>query len=813
MSESSKNPGSTSEQEVFGPYVVLERLGVGGMATVHRAKVRGIEGFERIVALKRLLPHLAEDASFVKSFVREAKLASKLQHANIVQLYELGRVHETYYIAMEHLDGRDVRRILLQARRTAGPPNLNVTLSLLIQLCDALEYAHTRTDDNGEPLGIVHRDVSPSNLFVNRSGHLKVIDFGIAKAQTSQLLTQDGKVKGKLAYMAPEAITGGVVDARSDIFSVGVIAHELLTAKALFASKSEYQTLINVQRSEIQPPSAFNQAVPRELDEVVARALARNPAQRYATAAQMRDDLHAIRTRYNLSATNREVEAWCNWAFSLGRAGSFGDPASTSSLTGLSKSQSRTPVPGVAASDEDDEAAAIAWGGVPESSPPVVHELPDVSSRSASISVRRTPVPALSGPDFGNSIVGPRKSNTVARGVAIGVAVALVGGAGYLVLGRGSNKAVASSASLNPAAGADVQMASVKFIVEPGDATIKIAGMPPHVGAPWTVELDPGVVQIKVSHDGHQSWETSIELSEAENQTIRVALAEVQGDPNLATMEIGSQPAGLAIVLDGVEVEQRTPWKTQLPPGPHTVQLRDPSGAIAWKHSWNVEARTLYEFNPSMTAAKQQERVERERQVRVGGPLPGRTVDAGTGSASASAAVAAAPAVGVGSAPASGSAAVPAPAPAMVAEAAAAKAAPAPGVATAPAPGSSTTGAVPAPAKAAPTRVATAVPAPSTAARPAPAAKVIAPNAVKRTSGSLPTLKTVLRPGMEVPKSMAAKICINESGGVTSVQVLKVSGELASTLASSIRAWRYTAYKEGGVAMPACFVNSFSLSQ
>ena len=250
------------------------------MATVHRARERGIEGFERIVALKRLLPHLAEDATFVKSFVREAKFASMLQHANIVQLYELGRVGTTYYISMEHIDGRDVRRILTQARRMSAPPPVNVTLSLLVQLCDALEYAHARTDEDGRPLGLVHRDVSPSNLLVTRTGHLKVIDFGIAKAQSAQLRTQDGKVKGKLAYMAPEAITGNTVDARSDIFSVGVIAHELLTARTLFASKSEYQTLINVQRAEIAPPSATNPAVPPELDAIVAKALARDPGAR-----------------------------------------------------------------------------------------------------------------------------------------------------------------------------------------------------------------------------------------------------------------------------------------------------------------------------------------------------------------------------------------------------------------------------------------------------------------------------------------------------------------------------------------------------
>src|SRR5690349_21616431 len=192
--------------EEFGPYLVYERLGVGGMATVHRALERGIEGFERIVALKRLLPHLAEDASFIKSFVREAKLASTLTHPNLVQTLELGRVGGSYFISMEYIDGRDVRKILRHARKVSGPPPINVTLALMLQLCDALDYAHNRTDSDGNPLGIVHRDLSPSNLLMTRGGHLKVIDFGIAKAQAAHLATQTGRVKGKLAYMAPESI-------------------------------------------------------------------------------------------------------------------------------------------------------------------------------------------------------------------------------------------------------------------------------------------------------------------------------------------------------------------------------------------------------------------------------------------------------------------------------------------------------------------------------------------------------------------------------------------------------------------------------
>jgi len=379
-----------ASEEQFGPYLVYERLGVGGMATVHRALERGVEGFERVVALKRLLPHLAEDASFIKSFVREAKLASMLAHVNIVQIYELGRVGTEYFISMEYIEGRDVRKILRHARKVTGPAPIHVTVGLMLQLLEALDYAHTKVDDTGAPLGLVHRDVSPSNLLVAPSGHLKVIDFGIAKAQSSQLRTQTGRVKGKLAYMAPEAISGSKdLDSRSDVWACGVILHELLTARPLFASKNEYQTLMKVQRGDIMPPSTFNQGCPPELDAIAFKALARDPDDRFANALEMRDELNRVRKQYALQSSHRDVALWLDWAFSLeppaGFSGNTFEPSGQVSPA-VRRAQTQRPE----RNRDDDEAVEMVWGGgeleeANHSGPIVLDDVPDVSEKHLAV--------------------------------------------------------------------------------------------------------------------------------------------------------------------------------------------------------------------------------------------------------------------------------------------------------------------------------------------------------------------------------------------------------------------------------------------
>jgi len=513
-------------QEQFGPYLVFERLGVGGMATVHRALERGIEGFERVVALKRLLPHLAADASFIKAFVREAKLAAFLNHANIVQLFELGRVGSAYFISMEYIDGRDIRRILRHARRVCGPPPIHVTVGLLLQLCDALDYAHNKLDDSGHPLGLVHRDVSPSNVLVTTNGQVKVIDFGIAKAQSTQLRTQTGRVKGKLAYMAPEALAGKELDARSDLFAAGVIAHELLTARPLFATKNEYQTLMKLQRGDVQPPSTFNQSCPPALDAIVLKTLARDPDDRFASASDLRDALHAMRKQHHLQTTERDIVTWLDWAFSLEMpSGGFTANHELDPASGLIDVQARNRAARPRRT-EDDELVDIAWGDGNDhgnGQPVLLDDVPDVSDKlvanasALGADVRLdlddladdmpTPVPSYSNrhevapaisrtpaPRPARRLTPPFPTRSEAAGSAgVPVSVAAAGD---------RSQAVSSgvpAAPANVAASAAVVGASVRVMLPPRVRTITSA---PRIAASPTPAPPPAVGSTEIPRDG-----------------------------------------------------------------------------------------------------------------------------------------------------------------------------------------------------------------------------------------------------------------------------------------------------------------------
>ena len=256
----------------FGKYLLLERIAVGGMAEVFLSKSFGIEGFEKVIAIKRILPTMAEDDDFIEMFIDEAKIAGHLNHANIVPIYELGKIGESHYIAMEYVWGKDLLQIMNRFRRMRKRMPPTMVGFIATKMCEALEYAHTKRDRRGQPLNLIHRDISPQNILCSYDGAVKLIDFGIAKAASRTTKTQAGVLKGKFGYMSPEQVRGLPIDHRSDIFAVGTCMYEMLTADRLFVGESDFSTLEKVRHAAVQAPSEMVPGVPKEFDEIVMRA-------------------------------------------------------------------------------------------------------------------------------------------------------------------------------------------------------------------------------------------------------------------------------------------------------------------------------------------------------------------------------------------------------------------------------------------------------------------------------------------------------------------------------------------------------------
>jgi len=275
------------QPHAFGKYWLVDRIATGGMAEVFKAKAYGHGGFEHLLVIKRILSHLGEDQEFVDMFIDEAKVSVALQHANIVHLYDFGRIGDEWFMAMEFLDGKDVRNLLRKLARARRLLPVEHAIYVGIEACKALDYAHRKTDLHGHPYGIVHRDVSPSNILIAYEGDVKVADFGIAKAKFSSEATDGGVLKGKYEYMSPEQASGRRTDRRSDLFALGIVMHEMLTGRRLFKTGSDVHTLERVKAADVPAPSAVNPRVPEALDRILLEALARDPDERWQSAHEM----------------------------------------------------------------------------------------------------------------------------------------------------------------------------------------------------------------------------------------------------------------------------------------------------------------------------------------------------------------------------------------------------------------------------------------------------------------------------------------------------------------------------------------------
>jgi serine/threonine-protein kinase len=275
--------------QTVGKYQVLDRLAVGGMAELLKARVTGQHGFEKLVALKKILPHLATDAGFVEMFFDEARLTAQLDHPNIVQVFELGTDSDTPYIAMQFVDGLDVLGLLRECARAQIrlPPELAAFIAR--QVLEALDYAHTARDAQGRALGIVHRDISPGNILVSWRGDVKLTDFGIARAIERQHKTEAGTLKGKYGYMAPEQVSSGDVDARCDVFAVGVVLAEMVMARRLFTAPNDLDVLLMVRDARLDRLQKYAAEFPVDLRPLIVKALGRAPETRWQSAAEFRD--------------------------------------------------------------------------------------------------------------------------------------------------------------------------------------------------------------------------------------------------------------------------------------------------------------------------------------------------------------------------------------------------------------------------------------------------------------------------------------------------------------------------------------------
>jgi hypothetical protein len=288
---------------IFGEYKILKKIATGGMAEVFLAKRVGMKGFEKLLAIKRILPQFSENEEFIAMFTDEAKIAAKLNHRNIVQIYDFGSQQGSHYIAMEYIFGKDLRSILKKSKERGDQLPLAQCAYITNEAAKGLEYAHTLRDHFGNPLQIIHRDISPQNILISYEGEVTLADFGIAKAVSKSTETRAGVLKGKILYMSPEQAWGKSIDRRSDLYSLGVVLYEMVTQRKIFDADSEFSMLEKVRNAQIEFPPHVFQNIPTNFLQIIQKALEKNPDHRYQSAHEMRVDLenYLLSTRERLS--------------------------------------------------------------------------------------------------------------------------------------------------------------------------------------------------------------------------------------------------------------------------------------------------------------------------------------------------------------------------------------------------------------------------------------------------------------------------------------------------------------------------------
>ncbi|MGC8928162.1 MAG: serine/threonine protein kinase [Myxococcota bacterium] len=288
----------------FGKYILIRKLATGGMADIYLARQEGVEGFQKDIVIKKIRAEIGQKPEFVQMFLNEAKLAAMLTHPNICQIFDLGKIGDSYFIAMEYIAGRDMNRIINASAKRGIPFPMEYALKIASNVCEGLYYAHSKVDYNGNPLNIVHRDITPENIMVSWDGAVKILDFGIAKATNLVSTDREGEVKGKLSYISPEQLQGKEADQRSDIFSLGVVLYEWITGYKLFRGETDEAVIKSITEGKIYPPSFFKPDLPKQVEKILMSALEKDPEKRYKNAWDMQFEIDSFLSQHEFTPSN-----------------------------------------------------------------------------------------------------------------------------------------------------------------------------------------------------------------------------------------------------------------------------------------------------------------------------------------------------------------------------------------------------------------------------------------------------------------------------------------------------------------------------
>ncbi len=535
--------------ESFGRYQLVKKLASGGMAEIYLARQQGLEGFEKLLVIKRILPHLAEDEEFIQMFLDEARIAARLNHPNIVQIFDLGAIGDHYFIAMEYIHGDDVRRVWKQSDAAGTALPIAHACRIVMDAASALDYAHKRTDPaTGKPLGIIHRDISPQNILVSFEGGVKIVDFGIAKAADSSNQTKSGVLKGKYSYMSPEQASGRKIDHRTDIFALGVVLYELLTGIRLFKRATEIETIKAVTECRVEPPSVLNPRVPTDLEPVVMKALVANPDQRYQEAAQLQLAIEEWLVQNRLPSSSAHLKAYMQEIYRdrLAEEARIGRPLWEEMSDSRSELElDRPPRTGIT----KDTAKSRKRTSQMRSGPMRREELPEIDAEptEGQASLMSESRPTDSATD---------RQSEQRRWLPLVVAGAVTLVLGAVVAGVVARQVVAP-ASEGRTAGVPPRMGVVTVSSNPTGARILLDARMRDETTPATLaEVSFGQHVIVLQKDGYEDRELPFTL----DSDMKHLQGDLSPDKNAlqAVLKITSSPPGAELIVDG-RAEGRTP--------------------------------------------------------------------------------------------------------------------------------------------------------------------------------------------------------------------------------------------------------------